>query len=76
MHDIWQMTQQGNPLTAIIHNNSTLLRGRPSTYSVFSIEYLWFGNLLSMNLHPVLLMLEKLKEWVMLDIYLPFCNRA
>lgn len=35
-----------------------------------SIAYLWFGNRLGMNLRPVLLMLERLKEWVMLDIYL------
>lgn len=35
-----------------------------------SIAYLWFGNILGMNLRPVLLMLERLKEWVMLDIYL------
>lgn len=34
-----------------------------------SIAYLWFGNQLGMNLRPVLLMLERLKEWVMLDIY-------
>lgn len=34
-----------------------------------SIAYLWFGNRLGMNLRPVLLMLERLKEWVMLDIY-------
>jgi uncharacterized paraquat-inducible protein A len=37
---------------------------------VAAIAYLWFGNILGMNLRPVLLMLEKLKEWVMLDIYL------
>nr|MBA2816834.1 paraquat-inducible membrane protein A [Candidatus Pantoea persica] len=28
------------------------------------------GHRLGMNLRPVLLMLEKVKEWVMLDIYL------
>jgi paraquat-inducible protein A len=37
---------------------------------VAAIAYLWFGNILGMNLRPVLLMLDKLKEWVMLDIYL------
>ena len=37
---------------------------------VAAIAYLWFGNIPGMNLRPVLLMLEKLKEWVMLDIYL------
>ncbi|VFS55878.1 Inner membrane protein yebS [Kluyvera cryocrescens] len=37
---------------------------------VLAIAYLWLGNILGMNLRPVLLMLDKLKEWVMLDIYL------
>lgn len=36
---------------------------------VVSIAYLWLGNVLGMNLRPILLMLERLKEWVMLDIY-------
>lgn len=36
---------------------------------VFLIVYLWFGSFFGMNLCLVLLMLEKLKEWVMLDIY-------
>lgn len=36
---------------------------------VASIAYLWLGNVLGMNLRPILLMLERLKEWVMLDIY-------
>ncbi|XPE59212.1 paraquat-inducible protein A [Shigella flexneri] len=43
--------------------------GAPSVL-VVSIAYLWLGNILGMNLRPVLLMLDKLKEWVMLDIYL------
>ncbi|KAA5737581.1 hypothetical protein F3G21_20625, partial [Acinetobacter baumannii] len=63
----WQMTQQGDPLTAAMVLFCVV--GAPLIL-VFSIAYLWFGSLLGMNLRPVLLMLEKLKEWVMLDIYL------
>ena len=64
---IWQMTYQGDPLTAAMVLFCTV--GAPLVL-VASIAYLWFGNRLGMNLRPVLLMLEKLKEWVMLDIYL------
>jgi paraquat-inducible protein A len=46
------------------------LRGGAPVLLVVSIAYLWLGNVLGMNLRPVLLMLDKLKEWVMLDIYL------
>ncbi|OSE69872.1 hypothetical protein R594_03675 [Salmonella enterica subsp. enterica serovar 4,[5],12:i:-] len=67
MHGIWQMTQRGDPLTAAMVLFCVV--GAPLIL-VFSIAYLWFGSLLGMNLRPVLLMLEKLKEWVMLDIYL------
>ena len=42
---------------------------RPLTLAL-SLLYLRFGHALGMNLRPVLLMLERLKEWVMLDIYL------
>ncbi|MBS4487100.1 paraquat-inducible protein A, partial [Cronobacter sakazakii] len=31
---------------------------------------LWFGNIPGMNLRPVPLMMERLREWVMLGIYL------
>lgn len=64
---IWQMTAQGDPLTAAMVLFCTV--GAPLIL-VASIAYLWFGNILGMNLRPVLLMLERLKEWVMLDIYL------
>ena len=64
---IWQMTRQGDPLTAAIVMFCAV--GAPATL-VAGIIYLYFGNILGMNLRPVLLMLEKLKEWVMLDIYL------
>ncbi|HKM95493.1 MAG TPA: membrane integrity lipid transport subunit YebS, partial [Buttiauxella sp.] len=64
---IWQMTRQGSPLTAAIVMFCAV--GAPATL-VVGIIYLYFGNILGMNLRPVLLMLEKLKEWVMLDIYL------
>jgi uncharacterized paraquat-inducible protein A len=46
------------------------LRGGAPVLLVAAIAYLWLGNILGMNLRPVLLMLDKLKEWVMLDIYL------
>jgi len=64
---IWQMSSQGNPLTAAMVLFCTV--GAPLVL-VAAIAYLWFGNRLGMNLRPVLLMLERLKEWVMLDIYL------
>ncbi len=64
---IWQMTRQGDPLTAAMVLFCSV--GAPATL-VAGIAYLYFGNIMGMNLRPVLLMLEKLKEWVMLDIYL------
>ncbi|CBG88628.1 membrane integrity lipid transport subunit YebS [Citrobacter rodentium] len=67
MQGIWQMTSQGDPITAAMVFFGVV--GAPLIL-VTSIAYLWFGNILGMNLRPVLLMLERLKEWVMLDIYL------
>jgi len=67
MQGIWQMTKQGDPITATMV--LFCVAGAPLIL-VTSIAYLWFGNILGMNLRPVLLMLEKLREWVMLDIYL------
>lgn len=67
MQGIWQMTRQGDPITAAMV--LFCVAGAPLIL-VTSIAYLWFGNILGMNLRPVLLMLAKLKEWVMLDIYL------
>ena len=67
MQGIWQMTKQGDPITATMV--LFCVAGAPLIL-VTSIAYLWFGNILGMNLRPVLLMLERLKEWVMLDIYL------
>ena len=67
LQGIWQMTRQGDPLTASMVLFCTI--GAPLVL-VAAIAYLWLGNILGMNLRPVLLMLEKLKEWVMLDIYL------
>lgn len=64
---IMQMTQQGDVLTAAMVTFCTI--GAPVTL-VASIAFLFFGHRLGMNLRPVLLMLERLKEWVMLDIYL------
>jgi paraquat-inducible protein A len=64
---IWQMTAQGDPLTAAMVLFCAVVA---PVLLVVSISYLWLGNVLGMNLRPVLLMLDKLKEWVMLDIYL------
>lgn len=61
------MTQQGSPLTASMVAFCTL--GAPLTL-VLAILYLFIGRQLGMNLRPVLLMLDRVKEWVMLDIYL------
>ncbi|WP_413738687.1 membrane integrity lipid transport subunit YebS [Sodalis sp. RH21] len=67
LHGIWQMALQGDPITASMVAFCTI--GAPCTL-VFSLLYLFFGERWGMNLRPVLLMLDRLKEWVMLDIYL------
>ncbi|MGL5239583.1 MAG: membrane integrity lipid transport subunit YebS [Kluyvera ascorbata] len=67
LHGIWQMTDSGDPVTAAMVFFCTI--AAPAVL-VVAIAYLWLGNILGMNLRPVLLMLDKLKEWVMLDIYL------
>lgn len=67
LQGIWQITNQGDPITAAMVLFCTV--GAPLVL-VLAIAYLWLGNILGMNLRPVLLMLDKLKEWVMLDIYL------
>ncbi|WP_261644335.1 membrane integrity lipid transport subunit YebS [Erwinia mallotivora] len=67
LEGILQMAQQGDVITAAMVAFCTI--GAPATL-VASFAWLWFGNRLGMNLRPVLLMLERLKEWVMLDIYL------
>lgn len=64
---ILQMAHEGNVITASMVAFCTL--GAPITL-IASIFYLWFGHRLGMNLRPVLLMFHRLKEWVMLDIYL------
>ncbi|MBJ3813721.1 paraquat-inducible protein A [Shimwellia pseudoproteus] len=64
---IWQMARQGNVIPAAMVLFCSV--GAPITL-VVAIGYLWFGNILGMNLRPVLLMLDRLKEWVMLDIYM------
>ncbi len=65
MQGIWQMTKQGDAITGAMVFSALSV----PLILVTSIAYLWFGNQLGMNLRPVLLMLERLKEWVMLDIY-------
>ncbi|MFH8134747.1 membrane integrity lipid transport subunit YebS [Pantoea osteomyelitidis] len=67
LEGIIQMTQQGDIITASMVAFCTI--GAPVTLIV-AIGYLWIGRHLGMNLRPVLLLLERLKEWVMLDIYL------
>ncbi len=67
LEGIWQMTKQGDPLTASMV--AFCIFGAPITLTL-SIIYLRVGSRIGMNLRPVLLMLERLKEWVMLDIYL------
>jgi len=64
---IWQMATEGDAITAAMV--MFCLIGAPIVL-VSAIAYLWLGNILGMNLRPVLLMLTRLKEWVMLDIYL------
>ncbi|MFT8210179.1 MAG: membrane integrity lipid transport subunit YebS [Symbiopectobacterium sp.] len=63
---IWQMTKQGHPVTASIVAFCTV--GVPVTLMA-SLLYLFFAPRIGMNLRPILL-LEKLKAWMMLDIYL------
>jgi len=67
LQGIKQMTELGDPITAAMVLFCSI--AAPAVL-VVSIAYLWLGNILGMNLRPVLLMLDKLKEWVMLDIYL------
>lgn len=64
---VWQIIRLGDPLTAAMVLFCAV--GAPATL-VAAIVWLYFGNILGINLRPVLLMLDKLKEWVMLDIYL------
>lgn len=67
LQGIWQMSSQGNPLTASMVAFCTF--GAPLTL-VLSLLYLRIGHTFGMNLRPVLLMLARLKEWIMLDVYL------
>ncbi|GAB7261408.1 hypothetical protein DZJ_29700 [Dickeya ananatis] len=67
LEGIWQMTRQGHPVTASIVAFCTI--GAPLTL-VFALLYLFFAPRVGMNLRPALLLFERLKEWVMLDVYL------
>ncbi|CUU24300.1 membrane integrity lipid transport subunit YebS [Duffyella gerundensis] len=62
-----QMAEQGNVIAAAMVAFCAI--GAPVTL-VTAICYLYFGHRLGMNLRPVLLIMDRLKEWVMLDIYL------
>ncbi|EOI3590780.1 PqiA/YebS family transporter subunit [Proteus mirabilis] len=61
------MSQQGSPLTATMVAFCAV--AAPLSLPI-TILYLHLGARLHLNLRPVLLMLGKLKEWVMLDVYL------
>lgn len=67
LEGVMLMTDQGSPLTGSMVLFCAV--GAPLTL-VLSLLYLYIGRRLGMNLRPVLLMLDRLKEWVMLDIYL------
>lgn len=64
---IWKMAIEGDAITATMV--MFCLIGAPLIL-IIAIAYLWLGHILGMNLRPVLLILTRLKEWVMLDIYL------
>ncbi|OAT21598.1 membrane integrity lipid transport subunit YebS [Proteus myxofaciens] len=60
------MSEQGSPLTATMVAFCAI--AAPLSLPI-AILYLHLGARLRFNLRPVLLMLGKLKEWVMLDVY-------
>ncbi|WP_092878500.1 membrane integrity lipid transport subunit YebS [Izhakiella capsodis] len=64
---IMQMARQGDVITASMVAFCTIAT---PLILVISILYLDFGHRLGMNLRPVLLILRRLKEWLMLDVYL------
>ncbi|EKT63651.1 membrane integrity lipid transport subunit YebS [Providencia burhodogranariea] len=61
------INQQGDPLTASIVAFCAIVA--PLLLPI-SIIYLYFGKCFGFNLRPILLVLGRLKEWVMLDVYL------
>ncbi|BDH45472.1 paraquat-inducible membrane protein A [Salmonella enterica subsp. enterica serovar Choleraesuis] len=67
LQGVWQMTQQGDYITATMVLFCSVAA---PILLVIALLYLWLGNIFGMNLRPVLLILERLKRWVMLDIYL------
>ncbi|WP_036107252.1 membrane integrity lipid transport subunit YebS [Mangrovibacter sp. MFB070] len=67
MQGIWQMVKQGDVITASLVTFCSV--GAPATL-VASILYLRIAPRIGMNARPVLLMLHRLKEWIMVDIYL------
>lgn len=64
---LWQMAWQGFPVTATL-----VLLCAVAAPALFAggIFYLWIARRFRWSLRPCLLILEKLKEWVMLDVYL------
>ncbi len=67
LQGVWQMAIQGDPFTASMVAFCAI--GAPLMLPL-SLLYLRLGHWLGMNLRPVLLMLNRLKEWIMLDVYL------
>ncbi|AFH92068.1 TPA: membrane integrity lipid transport subunit YebS [Providencia stuartii] len=61
------INSQGDPFTASIIAFCAI--GAPLLLPI-SIVYLYIGRRVRLNLRPVLLILSRLKEWVMLDVYL------
>ncbi|CCP03450.1 Inner membrane protein yebS [Erwinia amylovora Ea644] len=64
---ILQIAQQGDVIAAAMVAFCTI--GAPVVL-VAAISGLFFGSKIGLNLRPILLMLDRLKEWIMLDIYL------
>ncbi|MGK2889232.1 MAG: paraquat-inducible protein A [Candidatus Malihini olakiniferum] len=64
---IWQMTKQDHPVTASMAAFFTV--GFPVKLMIY-LFYLFFSPCIGMNFRLILLLLEKLKAWMMLGIYL------
>ncbi|WP_241573066.1 membrane integrity lipid transport subunit YebS [Rosenbergiella nectarea] len=64
---VMQMVDQGDILTAAMVCFCVI--GTPLALAL-CLVYLAVGKPLGMNLRPVLVVLDKLKEWIMFDIYL------
>ncbi|WBA58865.1 membrane integrity lipid transport subunit YebS [Providencia sp. 21OH12SH02B-Prov] len=61
------INHQGDPLSASIIAFCAIVA---PLFLPIALIYLYIGKYFSLNLRPVLLVLSRLKEWVMLDVYL------